>query len=85
MLTIIHQNERITVSLTGRLVGSCAEDLRFATYQATALDIDLSGLTFVDREGDRSLVWLRNMGATFHGDGLFAGALCRRVRIPLPR
>ncbi len=83
MLSIIHHDDRISVSLNGRLVGSVAEGLRHAVCPATALDIDLSRLTFVDHEGEQSLIWLRSMGATFRGNGRFARTLCRKAGIPL--
>ena len=79
MLSIIRNHEHITLKLNGRLVGSCAEDFRFLISPGTALDVDLGGLTFVDRAGERWLAGLRDMGATFHGAGLFAHRLRRRV------
>ncbi len=80
MLSIIRHDIRITVRLIGRLVGSCAEDFRFVVSPGTALDVDIGGLTFVDRAGERSLACLRDMGATFRGEGRFARRLCRRLR-----
>ncbi len=82
MLSIIHRDARITVKLSGRLTGSNAEDFGNSVFPATAVDIDLSGVTFVDREGEQSLVCLRNRGATFRGEGLLARALCRRMHLP---
>lgn len=79
MLSIIRHGERLTVRLTGRLEGSSAEDLRLLISPGTALDVDLGGLTFVDRAGEGLLARLRNMGATFHGAGLFAHRLRRRL------
>ena len=79
MLSIIRNGQRITLKLNGRLVGSCAENFRFLTSPGTALDVDLGGLTFVDGAGERMLVRLRDIGATFHGAGLFAHRLRRRL------
>ena len=79
MLSIIRNERRITLKLNGRLVGSCAENFRFLTSPGAALEVDLGGLTFVDREGERMLVRLRDMGATFHGAGLLAHRLRRRL------
>jgi hypothetical protein len=79
MLSIIRHPERITLKLNGRLVGSCEEDFKFLISPGTALDIDLGGLTFVDRAGERLLARLKDMGATFHGAGLFAHRLRRRL------
>ena len=78
-VSIIRQIHRTTVRLTGRLAGSCAEDFRFLTSPGTPLDVDLGGLTVVDRAGERLLARLRDMGATFHGAGLFAHRLRRRL------
>ena len=79
MLVIIRHDQRINVKLTGRLAGSCAEDFGFLTSPGTALDVDLSGLTYVDGAGERWLRRLRDLGATFHGAGLFAHRLRRRL------
>ena len=79
MLSIIRRGDRLTVRLTGRLEGSCAEGLRFLVSPSTALDVDLGGLTSVDRTGERLLACLRDTGATFYGAGLFAHRLRRRL------
>ena len=75
MLRIIRHDNRITIVLTGRLEGSSAEDLRTTVCPPSALDIDLSGVTSIDRDGERALVWLRERGATIHGEGQFAERL----------
>jgi hypothetical protein len=79
MLSINRHGQQITLRLDGRLAGSCAEDFRFLTSPGAPLDVDLGGLTFVDRAGGRLLTRLRDMGATFHGAGLFAHRLRRRL------
>ena len=84
MLSIIRHDSRITIRLTGRLEGSSAEDLRIAVCPPSALDVDLSGVTSIDSDGERALVWLRERGATLHGDRRFARSLCRRLRIEQP-
>ena len=76
MLSIIRHDERLTVRLSGRLEGSSAEDLRLAACPPSALDIDLSGVTSIDCNGERALVWLRDHGATLHGERLFAHRSC---------
>lgn len=76
MLSIIRHHERLTVRLSGRLEGSSAEDLRLAACPPSALDIDLSGVTWIDCDGERALVWLQDHGVTLHGEGLFARRLC---------
>ena len=79
MLSIIRHEQRITLKLNGRLQGACAENFRFLTSPGTALDVDLGGLTVVDRAGERLLARLRDVGAKFHGAGLFAHRLRRRL------
>jgi len=76
MLSIIGHDERLTVRLVGRLEGSSAEDLRLAACPPSALDIDLSGVTSIDRAGERALLCLRDHGATMLGERLFARRLC---------
>jgi len=76
MLSIIRHDERLTVRLNGRLEGSSAEDLRLAACPPSALDIDLSGVTSIDCDGERALAWLRDHGATLQGERLFARRLC---------
>jgi hypothetical protein len=78
-LSIDRHGERLTVRLTGRLEGSSAEDLGLLISPRTALDVDLGGLTFVDRAGERLLAGLRDLGATFHGAGLIAHRLRGRL------
>ena len=55
MLSIIRHDERLTVRLSGRLEGSSAEDLGSAACPPSALDIDLSGVTSIDSDGERAL------------------------------
>ena len=78
-LSINRHAERLTVRLTGRLEGSSADDLGLLISPKTAFDVDLGGLTFVDRAGERLLARLRDLGATFHGAGLFAHRLRTRL------
>ena len=84
MLSIIRQDSRITIRLTGRLEGSSAADFKIAACPPSALDMDLSGVTSIDSDGERALVWLQERGATLHGDGRFARSLCRRLRMEQP-
>ena len=79
VLSITRQGEGLTVRLSGRLEGSSAEDLRLAACPPGALDVDLSGVTSIDSDGERVLVWLRERGATLYRDGRFARRLCRRL------
>jgi hypothetical protein len=77
VLSTNRQGERLTVRLIGSLEGSSAEDLRLAACPPSALDVDLSGVTSIDSDGERVLVWLRERGATLCGDRRFVRRLCR--------
>ena len=81
MLSIIRHGTRITLTLTGRIEGSSAEDLRMALCPPSALDIDLTRVTSVDQDGERALAWLRDRGAKFQGEGTFARRLCERMHL----
>ena len=81
MLSIIRRDSGISIRLRGRLEGASAEDLRILACPPSALDIDLSDVTFIDSGGGRALVWLRERGATLHGEGRFARRLCGRLRM----
>lgn len=72
MLSLIRHESRITIKLTGRLEGSSAEDLRLTVCPPSALDVDVSGVTSIDRDGERALVWLRERGAALLGAERFA-------------
>ena len=76
MLSIIRHDERLTVRLVGRLEGSSAEDLRLAACSPSALDIDLSGVTSIDCDGERALVWLQEHGAKLLGEKLLPRRSC---------
>ena len=80
MLSLIRHQSRITIKLTGRLEGASAEDLRLKACPPSALDVDVSGGTSIDRDGERALVWLRERGATLHGAERFGGRLCSYFR-----
>jgi len=81
MLSLIRHEGLITIKLTGRLEGPSAEDLRLTVCPPSALDVDVSGVTSIDRDGELALVWLGDRGATLHGAERFAGRLFSDLRI----
>jgi hypothetical protein len=81
MLSLIRHEGRITIKLTGRLEGPSAVDLRLTVCPPSALDVDMSGITSIDHDGERALVWLRDRGATLHGAERLAGRLFGDLRI----
>jgi hypothetical protein len=74
VLSIIRHDERLTVRLVGRREGSSAEDLRPACLPS-ALDLDLSGVTSIDGDGERALVW----AARSRGDIPWRKTVCAQV------
>jgi hypothetical protein len=81
MLSLIRHEGRITIKVTGRLEGPHAEELRLTVCPPSALDVDVSGVTSIDHDGERALVWLRERGATLLGAERLAGRLCSELRI----
>ena len=81
MLSLIRHEGRITIKLTGRLEGPSAENLKLTVGPPSALDVDVSGVTSIDHDGERALVWLRERGATLLGAERFAGRLHNELRI----
>ena len=80
MLSIGDRGERVTVKLFGRLAGPSAENFRFEIRPGTTLDVDLTGVTFIDSAGERSLSRLQDKGAILRGETSLARRLCRRIR-----
>jgi hypothetical protein len=74
MLSLIRHEGRITIKLIGRLEGPSAEELKMTVCPPSALDVDVSGVTSIDNDGERALVWLRDRGATLHGAERFAAS-----------
>ena len=83
VVKVVRGYDRCAIKLTGQLIGSWAEDLRCALVRTSVLDVDLREVTFVDDKGEEELLRLRQMGATFQGEGVFVKRTCRRLRIPL--
>jgi hypothetical protein len=80
-------SDKVVLKLEGRLVGPWVDELKTTVLQTNAsslpLEIDVSGLTFADDEGEKALSWLHRMGAHFQGKGLFTKCLFERLKIPL--
>ena len=78
MLSIVGSDDWLTLRLFGRLAGPSAENLDFEIRPGSTLD-DLTGVTFVDSIGERSLSRLRDKGARLFGESWLARRLCRRL------
>lgn len=81
MLSLIHHVDRITIKLIGRLEGPSAEDLKLTVCPPSALEVDVSGVTSIDHDGERALVWLCERGAALLGAERLSGRLCSELPI----
>jgi len=86
-ITISSSGKKVVLKLEGSLAGPWVEELRKTVLQSDAwrqrLEVDVSGLTSAEEDGDTALIWLRNMGARFLGKGPFPEYLFERLNIPL--
>jgi len=78
MFVIARRGRYTSLRVAGRLTGSWAEALGYAGCPLTALDIDLSGVSYIDAEGERSLAQLQAIGVKFRG-GRITSKLCGTV------
>jgi hypothetical protein len=76
MFVLARRGRYTSLRVAGQLTGSWAEALGYAGCPLTALDIDLSGVTDIDAEGERSLAQLQPMGVKFRGGRRLAKKLC---------
>jgi hypothetical protein len=83
--TILYLHDRIKVVPSGQLVGEWAECLPKAVPQAghggDPVEIDLDGITCVDRAGEEALLALWEAHGHFYCTSPFARALCTRLGI----
>jgi len=86
-ITVTTSDEKIFLKLEGRLAGPWVDELKKTVLSTDAwcqpLEIDVSGLTFAEDEGEQILSRLHRMGARFQGKGPFPEYLCDRLKIPL--
>jgi hypothetical protein len=84
--TVLYLRDRTKVVLKGQLVGEWADILPMDIDQscpATEVEIDLDGITCVDRAGERALLALWRAHRRFLGTSVFARALCEGLGIPV--
>ena len=85
--SILYLRDRTRIVLSGQLVGEGAKCLSraIAQYFSTqdTVEIDLDGITCVDRAGEEALVSLFQAYGRFLGTSPFARALCERLGIPV--
>jgi hypothetical protein len=74
-LSLVQQKEFATLQLEGRIIGPWVGELRRACEQTLdrqgALTVDLTGVTFVDRQGAVECRGLAARGVTFVNGSLF--------------
>ena len=79
--------DKIVLKLEGRLVGPWVDELRTTVFRINGrcapLEIDVSGLTFADEDGEKALSWLHKMGTRFQGNDSSLKYLFERLTIPL--
>ena len=79
--------EKVVLKLEGRLVGPWVDELTNIVFRSDGwcrpLEIEVSGLTFADDDGEKALSWLHEMGARFQGKGSYSKYLFDRLEIPL--
>jgi hypothetical protein len=83
--TILYLHDRVKVIPSGQLVGEWAECLPKAVPNGGAIhdpvEIDLDGITCVDRAGEEALLALSEANGHFFCTSTFARALCDRLGI----
>jgi len=80
MFVIARRGRYTSLRVAGRLTGSWAVALGYAGCPLTALDIDLSGVSYIDAEGERSLAQLQAMGVKFRGGRIAQASCAERFR-----
>ena len=85
--TVLYLRDRTKVVLKGQLVGEWAESLPKAIDQCCSptdpVEIDLDGITCVDRAGEQALLALWQAHRLLVGTSLFPRALCAGLGIPV--
>jgi hypothetical protein len=85
--TILYLRDRTKVIPNGQLIGEWAECLPKAVPQCCSpqddVEIDLDGITCVDRAGEEALLTLWRARGRFLCTTPFARTLCERLGIPV--
>ena len=78
-------NESI-LKMEGRLVGAWANEAKALLAHGpipTRLIVDLSEVSYVDEIGEQVLAWFSSAGARFLAKGVYAAAVCKRLKLPV--
>ena len=88
-ITCREKGSTVLIKLEGRLVGPWVEELRLKVLQLrpseTALEVDISDLSFADDAGEQLLLWLLRIGSRFRSSGVYGRYLCESLGIQLSR
>lgn len=74
------------LKMEGRLVGDWVEQARSLITEDVlpkGLFIDLTDITYVDRQGEKLLNWFSGLGAEFVAGSVYALGICERLALPL--
>lgn len=75
-----------TIRIEGRFAGHYVEEARQSLTNRpshTSVIVDLSDVTFADTGGEETLNWLKQAGATFVAQSLYALHLCESLNLPI--
>ena len=77
-----------TLKMEGSLVGPWAEEAKALITNCPVpkgLVVDLTDVCYVDSVGERVLIWLASVGASFLAAAVYAASVCERLELPLHR
>jgi hypothetical protein len=77
-----------TLKMEGSLVGPWAEEAKALITNGPVpkgLIVDLTDVGYVDSVGERVLIWLASVGASFLAAAVYAASVCERLQLPLHR
>ena len=75
-----------TLRMSGRMAEGCLEEVEnFVGFHGVLPEmlVDLSEITYIDREGEEVLCWLGQLGAKFTADNPYALHVCERLRLSI--
>ncbi len=76
------------VTIQGRFVGHFAADAKVLIAHRgipPTFTVDISEVTFVDANGEETLTWLDQVGATFVAESSYAFDVCERLNLRLAK
>jgi hypothetical protein len=77
-----------TIRMSGRMTEGCLEEVEtFVGTRGVLPDmiVDLSEVTYVDRDGEEVLCWLGELGAKFTADNSYGIHVCERLHLSIAK